>query len=200
MQNTLLGNMPVLGNSNIMNQNLIIKSFNKSINKSNNNIGLIPKNANILNLINESYYFGYKWKDRLHKLTNYTHSKPMYKLIITENSYILEKMTTNVVIQHFKIVNIDVYMCDKRQNELHITADYRDNISIVEQYMMDEVNKNKISKYNFKILVNDGIFSIMDSSYGIIKHNGILESSSADGYNKSSISISYLLENFIIPS
>ena len=175
-----------------MNQNLINKSINK--------LGFVPKNAKILNLINESYYFGYKWKDRLNNLTNYTHSKPLYKLIISEKSYILEKINTNVVIQHFKIVNIDVYMCDKIHNELRMTADYQDNINIVEQYMLDEANKTKISKYNFKILVNAGIFSVMDSSYSIIKHDGMLESSNIDSYIKSSVSISYLLENFIIPS
>lgn len=177
---------------NIMGQDLINKSFNK--------IGFIPRNTNIRDLINESYYFGYKWKDRLSHLTNYTHSKPIYKLIINENSYVLEKITTYVVIQHFKIVSIDVYMCNRTSNELQLTSDYQDNICIVEQYMLDESNKHKISKYNFKILENECIFSVMDSSYSIIKHDGILESSSIDGYIKSSISISSLLENFIVPS
>ena len=170
------------------------------INKSLNIIGFIPKSANILNLMNESYYFGYKWKDRLERFTNYTHSRPIYKLIINENSYILNKITTYVVIQYFKIVSIDIYMCDKTLNELQITSDYQNNISIVEQYMLNENNKHKISKYTFKILENDGIFSVMDSNYSIIKHDGLLESSSMNGYVKSYISISSLLENFISPS
>lgn len=177
---------------NTMGQDLINKSFNK--------IGFIPKNANIRNLINDSYYFGYKWKDRLAHLTNYTHSRPMYKLIISENEYILEKINTNVVIQHFKIVNINVYICNKISTDLQLTSDYQDNIASVEEYMLDEANKNKISKYNFKILENDGIFSVVDSNYSIIKHNGILESLSMDGYIKSSVIISSLLENFIIPN
>jgi hypothetical protein len=176
---------------NTMGQDLINKSFSK--------VGLVPRNANIRNLINDSYYFGYKWKDRLNNLTNYTHYRSMYKLIISENSYVLEKITTYVVIQHFKIVSIDVYMCNRIPNELELTSDYQDNIGIVEQYMLNEANKHKISKYNFKILENESIFSVMDSNYGIIKHDGILESSNADGYNKSSVSISSLLENFIVP-
>jgi hypothetical protein len=177
---------------NTMGQDLINKSLNK--------IGFGSRNANIRNLINDSYYFGYKWKDRLNNLTNYTHYRPMYKLIISENSYVLEKITTYVVIQHFKIVNIDVYICNRIPNELKLTSDYQDNIGIVEQYMLDEANKHNISKYKFKILENENIFSVMDSSYNIIKHDGILESSNGDGYNKSSVSISSLLENFIVPS
>jgi len=175
-----------------MGQDLINKSFNK--------IGFVPKNANIRDVINESYYFGYKWKDRLDGLTNYTHSRPMYKLIINDNSYILEKITTYVVIQNFKIVNVDIYMSAKINDNLQLTSDYQDNIGIVEQYMLDDTNKHKISKYVFKILQNDGIFSIMDSNYNIVKHNGFLETSIADGYLKSSISISSLLENFIVSS
>ncbi len=176
-----------------MGQELINKSFDK--------IGFVPpKNTNIRNLINESYYFGYIWKDRLERFTNYTHSSPIYKLIINEKFYILNKITTYVVLQDFKIVNIDVYMCDKTKNELQLTPDYQDNIAIVEQYMLDEINKDKIGKFAFKILENEGIFSIMDSNYNIIKHNEILESSIMDGYLKLSVSISSLLENFIIPS
>ena len=91
-------------------------------------------------------------------------------------------------------------MCDKTKNELQLTPDYQDNIAIVEQYMLDEINKDKIGKFAFKILQNEGIFSIMDSNYNIIKHNEILESSIMDGYLKLSVSISSLLENFIIPS
>ena len=173
------------------------------INKSLDKIGFIPPkntNINIRDLINESYYFGYKWKDRLERFTNYTHTRPMYKLIINENLYILNKITTYVVLENFKIVSIDVYMCDRTKNKLQLTLDYQDNIGIVEQYMLDETNKHKISKYAFKILENENIFSIMDSSYNIIKHDGILESSSMDGYLKSSVSISSLLDNFIIPS
>jgi len=177
---------------NIMGQDLINKSFSK--------IGFAPRNTSIRNLINESYYFGYKWKDRLDRFTNYTHSRPMYKLIINENSYILNKITTYVVIHHFKIVSIDIYMCDKITNELQMTPDYQDNIGIVEQYMLNETNKHKISKYTFKILENENIFSVMDTSYNIIKRDGILESSYIDGYIKSSINISSLLKNFIIPS
>lgn len=177
---------------NTMGQDLINKSFNK--------IGFIPKNANIRNLINESYYFGYKWKDRLNNLTNYTHTRPMYKLIINEKTYILDKITTNIVIPNFKIVNIDVYMCNKIPNDLELTSDYQDNITLVEQYMLDKSNKNKISKYNFKIVENERIFSIMDSSYSIIKHDGILESLCMDGYIKSSVSIASLLDNFIVSS
>ena len=66
--------------------------------------------------------------------------------------------------------------------------------------MLDDTNKHKISKYVFKILQNDGIFSIMDSNYNIVKHGGFLESSLSDGYLKSSIGISSLIENFIMPS
>ena len=179
---------------NTMGQDLINKFINK--------VGLVSRNTNIRNLINESYYFGYQWKDRLNNLTNYTHNRPMYKLIIRENEYILEKITTYVVIQHIKIVNIDVYICNRKPNELKLTSDYQDNIGIVEQYMLDAANKHKISKYKFKILENENIFSVMDSNYNIIKHDGVLESSDGDGdgYNKSSVSISSLLENFIIPS
>lgn len=54
-------------------------------------------------MINEFYYFGYKWKDGLEELTNYTHSRPIYKLIINENSYILEKITIYVVIQNLNL-------------------------------------------------------------------------------------------------
>ncbi len=174
-----------------MGQDLINKSFNK--------VGFSPKNTNIRNLINESYYFGYKWKDRLDSFTNYTHSRPIYKLIINETSYILNKIITLVAIQHLKIVNIDVYICDRTQNELQLTPDYQYNINIVEQFMLDNTNKHKISKYEFKILENENIFSVMDSSYNIIKQDGILESSSMDGYLKSSVNILFLLDNFIIP-
>ena len=59
---------------NTMGQDLINKSITK--------IGFNPKNINIRNLINESYYFGYKWKGKLEQLTNYTHDRPIYKLII----------------------------------------------------------------------------------------------------------------------
>ncbi len=177
---------------NTMGQDLIKKSINK--------IGFAPRNANIRNLINESYYFGYKWKDQLDRFTNYTHSRPMYKLIINETKYILNKISTYVSIENFKIISIDVFICDMRQNKLQLTPDYLDNISIAEQYILDENNKHKISKYTFKILENEGIFSIMDSSYNIIKHDGILESSSMDGYAKSFINISSLLEEFITSS
>ena len=174
------------------------------INKSIRQIGFTPKNPNntenVRKLINESYYFGYKWKDRLERLTKYTHSRPIYKLIITDNSYILEKINTYVVIQNFKLVNIDVYICIRQPNDILLTPDYQDNIGIVEQYILNDANKNKISKYKFKILENDGIFSIMDSNYNIIKCNGILESSIIDGYIKSVANISSLLENFIVPS
>lgn len=174
------------------------------INKSIKQIGFIPENpnrvVNIRNLINESYYFGYKWKERLDKITNYTHSRPVYKLILTESAYILEKITTYVAIQNFKLVNIDVYICMRQPNDLLLTPNYQDNIGIVEQYILDDTNKNKISKYKFKIVENDGIFSILDSDFNTIKHNGILESSIIDGYIKSSTCISFLLENFIVPS
>lgn len=175
-----------------MGQDLIHKSFNK--------LKFIPKNTNIRNLINESYYFGYKWKNQLDRLTNYTHSKPIYKLIINESTYILKKITTYVVIQNFKIVNVNVYICSRINNDLQLTSDYQDNINIVEQYMINKNNKYKISKYIFNILQNDGIFSIIDNNYNIIKHNGFLESSLVDGYLKSSISIAALLDNFIVPS
>jgi hypothetical protein len=169
------------------------------INKSLRQIGLAPRNTNIRNLINESYYFGYKWKDRLDRFTNYTHSRPMYKLIINENSYILNKIATSVVLQDFKIISIDIYMCDRQYHDLQLTSDYQDNISIVEKYMLDGTHKNKVCKYEFKILENETIFSVMDASYNIIKKDGILESSDIDGYLKSSINISSLLEDFIIP-
>lgn len=182
---------------NTMGQDLINKSLNK--------LGFQPKNAhantNIRNFINESYYFGYKWKDRLDFLTNYTHSRPMYKLIIMVDSYILEKINTLVVMYNFKVVNIDVYISSRVANDLQLTSDYQDNIGIVEEYILDQKNKNKISRYKFKILENDGIFSVMDSNYNIIKHDGFLESFDTDsGYMKSSIEIRSLLSNFIVPS
>ena len=103
-----------------MGQDLINKSFNK--------IGFVSKNPNIRDVINESYYFGYKWNDRLDGLTNYTYSRPMYKLIINENSYILYKITTYVVIQNFKIVNVDIYMSARMSDNLQLTSDYQVNI------------------------------------------------------------------------
>lgn len=169
------------------------------INKSITKIGFNPKNINIRNLINESYYFGYKWKGKLEQLTNYTHDRPIYKLIIHGNLYILNKITTYVVINKFKIISIDIFMCNIELNTLQLTFDYLNNISIVEQYMLDEFNKKKVSYYKFKIIENDGIFSVVDSNYNIIKHNDKLNSSYLDGYIESSINISSLLENFIIP-
>jgi hypothetical protein len=180
-------------------------SMGRDIHKSIKQIGFLPENLNIneniRNTINESYYFGYKWKDSLQRLTNYTHSKPIYKLIITDNSYILEKLNTYVVMENFKLVNIDIYICITQPDDSLLssllTSSYQDNIEIIEQYVLNDKNKNKISNYKLKILENDGIFSIMDSNYNIIKHNGILESSIADGYIKSVANISSLLEHFI---
>ncbi len=167
------------------------------ISKSLNKIGVVSKNVIIRNLINESYYFGYQWKDLIDKFTNYTHTKPLYKLIINDKSYILEKIDTYVVMNNFRIVNIDVYISSITPTDLQLTPDYQDNIYIMEKYMLDPKNKNKISKYTFKILENDGIFSVMDSNYNVIEHNKMLESSIIDGYMKSSINIASLLENFI---
>ena len=175
----------------------------RDISKSFKQIGFIPKNPNIneniRNVINESYYFGYKWKDRLAWLTNHTHSRPIYKLTIIEEGLLtLEKITTNVVINNLKLVNIDIYHCQVPK-EFQLSTDYQDNIDVVEQYILNTANKSKISKYNFKILENECIFSIMDANYTILKHNSFLESSDADGYFKSIVSISSLLKNYIIP-
>ena len=182
---------------NTMGQELINKSLTKF------KTGISPGNVFIRNLINEYYYFGYKWKDRLDKLTNYTHTSPMYKLIIDANTYLLANITTQVVIQNFKIINADIYICIRNQstpNDFQLTQDYQDNISIIEKFMLNENNKNRICKYEFKILENDGIFSMMDSNYNILKHDDMLESSISDGYIKSSINISSLLNVFIIPN
>lgn len=171
---------------------LISNSFDK--------IGFVPINTSIKNLINESYYFGYKWKDSLERLTNYTHSGHMYKLINNENFYILNKLNTYVAMENFKIISIDILMCSKKQNEIKLLSNYQDNISIVESYMLDENNKNKVIKYTLKILENESIFSVMDSNYNLIKHNELIESSYIDGYCRTFTNISSLLESFIIPS
>ncbi len=170
------------------------------INKSLCKNGFLSRNVQVRNLINESYYFGYKWKDKLAKFTNYTHTRPMYKLVIDEKSCILEKINTYVVIENFKIVNIDVYISSSILNDLQLTSDYQDNVSLVEQYMLDEKQKKNISKYEFKILENDGIFSIIDANYNILKHDEILKSSNIEGYMKSSVNISSLLRDFIVAS
>ncbi len=175
-----------------MGQDLINKSIYKN--------ELAPVgNTYIRNLINKTYYFGYGWKERLWRLTNYTHSRSMYKLIINADYYILEKITTYVVINQFKIVSVDFYMSSRGTSDLPLTNDYQDNIDIVEQYMLDENNKSNISKYEFKILENEGIFSVMDCNYNLVEHNGMLYSACNDGYLESSISISFLIEHFIVP-
>lgn len=97
-------------------------------------------------------------------------------------------------------MNVDIYMSARINDNIKLTSNYQDNISTIEQYMLDDTNKNKINKYVFKIFQNDGIFSIMDSNYNLLKHDSFLESSLADGYLQSSISISSLLENFIVSS
>jgi len=162
-------------------------------------MGIILNKNNIRDLINESYYFGYKWKSRLEYLTNYTHQRPIYKLIISDNFYTLEKITTIVAMKDFKIVNVDVYTCYILPNEIQITLNYQNNITIVEQYMLDESKKYRINHYQFKILENNEIFSIMDSNYNIIKHTDDIDSTTESGYLKSSIKISSLLDNFIAP-
>jgi hypothetical protein len=102
--------------------------------------------------------------------------------------------------ENFKIRSIDILMCSKTQNEIKLLSNYQDNISIVESYMLDENNKNKVIKYTLKILENESIFSVMDSNYNLIKHNELIESSYIDGYCRTFTNISSLLESFIIPS
>ena len=156
--------------------------------------------ADIRNLINECYYFGYQWKDRLDTLTNYTHSRPIYKLIISQTDYILDKIIINVAMKNFKIVSVEIFMTARNTVDFEITTSYQDNLSIVEDYMNDENNKHKISRYMFKILENDGIFTLMDTNYTILKHNAVLESIYSEGFLKSTLKVSSILQNFIYPS
>ena len=64
-------------------------------------------------------------------------------------------------------------------------------------YINDDNNKKNISKYDFKIIENENIFTVMDNNYNILKKNDYLESDTKNGYIKSQILINTLLYNFI---
>ena len=185
-----------------MGNDLISKS--RFLLKTGLNTALNDKKTNVRDLINDTYYFGYSWKGNLAKLTNYTHSRPLYKLILQHGHgmqnklYQLEKITTCFATDNIKIISIEVYKTTDYIENQQLTADYQDNIAIIERYMLDESRRHTICKYEFKILENDGIFSVMDSNYNLIRQNGWIDSAFQDGYMKSSSCISTLLENFII--
>lgn len=162
-----------------------------------NQINMIHDSLEYRKLVNEFYYFGHQWKDRLEKLTSYTHGKTLYKLIGVGN-HILESITTQVATDEFKIVNIIVYVINSlTPGKLNLTSDYSDNITIMEAFVVDSENRKDISKYAFKIMENEKIFTVLDSEYNIIRQNGIIHSMDKEGYAKSGICINILLSNFI---
>ncbi len=162
-----------------------------------NHSHMINKSIEYRKLLNDFYYYDYHWKDRLDRVTNYTHGPPLYKLAGVAN-HILETITTQVAIDNFKIVNIVVYIVNTlKPGDISFTDNYQNNISIMESFVINEANRKKISKYVFKIIENDKIFSVLDSKFNIIKHNASINSMENEGYASSSICINVLLHHFI---
>lgn len=162
-----------------------------------NHSQMINKPIEYRKLLNDYYYYDYHWKDRLDRVTNYTHGPPLYKLAGVQH-HILESITTQVATDDFKIVNIIVYVINTlKPGEITFTNDYQNNISIMENYVINEQNRKRISKYIFKIIENEKIFSVLDNNFNIIKQNAIIHSQEHEGYAPSSISINVLLNHFI---
>ena len=78
-----------------------------------------------------------------------------------------------------------------------ITGNYTNTMNNLTNYINDDNNKKNISKYDFKIIENENIFTVMDNNYNILKKNDYLESDTKNGYIKSQILINTLLYNFI---
>jgi hypothetical protein len=146
-------------------------------------------------MIDEYCYIGYKWKGNLKKITSYTHKDMFYKYE-TNTKDILECVDIIIACETLKMINVIVYKFTNFPFS-EITGNYKNTKNNLTNYINDDNNKKNISKYDFKIIENENIFTVMDNNYNILKKNDYLESDTKNGYIKSQILINTLLYNFI---
>jgi len=136
--------------------------------------------------------FGYKWKGNLELATSKS-NKQFLKLSKTGKN-ILEIIDVKVVYPYFKIINLTVYILP-----LHDLTDYNSNnpehCNIMMDYVNEEINKKKMSKYNIKIVENDKIFTINDEKYNILKLEDNIQSDKE--YLQIDITIKSLISNIL---
>jgi hypothetical protein len=136
--------------------------------------------------------FGYKWKGNLELATSKS-NKQFLKLSKTGKN-ILEIIDVKVVYPYFKIINLTVYILPL----LDLTAYNSNNpehCNIMIDYVNEDVNKKKMSKYNIKIIENDKIFTINDEKYNILKLEDHIQSDKE--YLQIDITIKSLISNIL---
>ena len=136
--------------------------------------------------------FGYKWKGNLELATSKS-NKQFLKLSKTGKN-ILEIIDVKVVYPYFKIINLTVYILP-----LLDLTEYNSNnpehCNIMMDYVNEEINKKKMSKYNIKIVENDKIFTINDEKYNILKLEDNIQSDKE--YLQIDITIKSLISNIL---
>jgi hypothetical protein len=147
---------------------------------------------NYKDMILDYYLVGYKWKDNLETITLKS-NKEFVKLNKT-GKHFLEIITVDVVYPYFKIVNLNVYILPLDYIILYNCNNPEEYNAIID-YINKDINKNKISKYNIKIIENDKIISINDDKFNILKLEDNIKSDKE--YLQIDISVQSLINNVL---
>ena len=151
-----------------------------------NSINSINNTSNYI--INNYFYFGYKWNDiLLNKLSS------QHQLMKFNINNMLDLIDINVVYDNFKIVSLTAYNIPpniinyNKKNYKELTLEFVNNAN----------NFNIISRYNINIIENDKNFIITDDAYNIYNINDSI--CSASGYMNNKHTIQSLLINILEP-
>jgi len=143
-------------------------------------------------MVNDYCLIDYKWKDNLESITSKSNKKFLKLNKVGKN--ILEIIDVDIVYSFFKIINLIVFILP-----LHDLTEYNSNnpehCSIMIDYVNEDINKKKMSKYHIKIIENDKIFTINDEKYNVLKLEDNIQSDKE--YLQIDISIKSLIINIL---
>lgn len=143
-------------------------------------------------MVSDYCLIGYKWKDNLELITSKSNKQFLKLNKVGKN--ILEIIDVDIVYPFFKIINLFVFILP-----LHDLTAYNSNnpehCSIMIDYVNEDINKKKMSKYHIKIIENDKIFTINDEKYNILKLEDNIQSDKE--YLQIDITIKSLISNIL---
>jgi hypothetical protein len=146
-------------------------------------------------IVNDYYLIGYKWNDTLKSII--TKSNKQFMKFTKTSRNILETIDVEVLYPYFKIINLTVYILPVNDLTSYNNYSYEDNLAMM-NYINDNENKKKISKFYIKIIENDKVFTITDNRFNIYKLDDFITSDS--DYLHYKCTIRSLINHILLPN
>lgn len=143
-------------------------------------------------MVTDYCLIGYKLKGNLELITS--KSNKQFLKLNKVGKTIVEIIDVEVVYPYFKIINLTVYILPLPNLTMY-NINNPEHCNVIMDYVNENANKKKMSKYNIKIMENDKIFTINDGKYNILKLEDTIQSDKE--YLQIDITIKVMISNIL---